>query len=235
VGAEDQYKKDRIVEVLRDEIDAGLYDGKKLPSERDLRERFEVARTTVRAAYVDLRSEGKIVAAGRSGYRPRKTDPRVITAAAAAGPENGGDLDAVTHVAVWNSPVPQEIANRLQLADGEDVIVRESLVLDGDVEVMLRAAWFPMRIAEGTPIAHAVQQDSPRQLLADAGYPPSGKSRPMIRARLATSSEAERLRLPDVTPCTDWIRVYRDKSGKPLAVEQILIPGDRAALEGPIT
>lgn len=228
-------KKDDAVRRLAEQILAGEHDEKeKLPSERELGNVLDISlsRTTARSVYEELRGQGLVVPAERSGWKIRKIDARVITVSEAAGPESGGTLESVTHVTVWTGPVPQEIQSRLKLRDDDQVVVRESLVLDDGTEVALRTLWVPMSIAAGTVIMQAGKQDSPARMLAKAGHPATGTPKDMIRPRVAVKEERERLHVPERTACTDWIRVHQDADGTPLAVEQFLIPGDRAAIEG---
>ena len=62
-------KAERIVEEIGAEIREGkLQEGDRLPSERDLADRFKVSRMTVRSALQTLLSEGLIVSYPGRGY-----------------------------------------------------------------------------------------------------------------------------------------------------------------------
>lgn len=67
-----------LADALRDEITAGRYaPGARFPSERDLQQRFGLARDTVRAAVAILRDEGLVVV--RHGHATRVATEREKT------------------------------------------------------------------------------------------------------------------------------------------------------------
>ena len=70
----------RIADRLRDEIEAGAFAAEgRIPTERELAERFAVARNTVRRAIEDLQSSGLVVRHVGRGTFLTATDPMETT------------------------------------------------------------------------------------------------------------------------------------------------------------
>jgi GntR family transcriptional regulator len=200
----------RIADDLRESIHSGEYaPGRQLPGEKDLMQRYAVARMTARQALAVLQREGLAVAHRGSGvyvsdFRPilregikRLSDApwnqaRSIWAEETA--QRALDVDSL-HVAPAEAPA--HIAAVLELESPAAVWARSRrFVLDGR-PVMLSTAYLPASLVNGSLIT----QPNPGPggtyaRLAELGYPPN-RFREEIRARPASSDEADRLRLPD--------------------------------------
>jgi len=200
----------RIADDLRESIHSGEYaPGRQLPGENDLMQRYAVARMTARQALAVLQREGLAVAHRGSGvyvsdFRPilregikRLSDApwnqaRSIWAAETA--QRTLEIDSL-HVAP--AEAPPHIAAVLELESPAAVWARSRrFVLDGR-PVMLSTAYLPASLVNGSLITQPDPGPGGTYArLAELGYPPS-RFREEIRARPASTDEADRLGLPD--------------------------------------
>jgi len=145
----------RVADELRREILAGKYrPGDQLPSERELRDRFGVSSNSVRAAMVQLRSEGLAVTEhGRGSFVREVTVPRKLGGDASwrAVLARYGKTDASV-VTVRREPCPQDVAERLGIPTGTAVLVRDRLLrAEGEPPALISLSWHPDWIAEQIP------------------------------------------------------------------------------------
>ena len=242
--------------AIADDLEARILSGEfgadgKLPSEAELCEQYKVSRITVRPALSQLIDRGLVASSARQGYFVRQVKP-IVLRLDAPGPEDGGGESPAA--GSWDSavladgrqprtevqvrvlgpgdPAPAEVLTRLKLSAEDLVVMRDRTCYVDDVPYMLHRSWYPEPVAAGTALMRAALQPADGGLLAAIGRPAAGPPDDYVRARMATPEEADRLRLPRVTPCLDLLRTRFDKDGTPLAVSQSLMPGDRIALAG---
>lgn len=183
-------KYQQIADRLRDQIGSGtLQPGERLPSEPDLVRQFDASRNTVRLALALLTNQGLVVT--RQGLGTFVTEPaRPFTAllsrvtvqpAVQSGstvlPEvSRADSEAETsRLFVEKKPASMSVAQKLEVAPGDLVVVRRRSGTIGDVPWMMMASYFPLDIAEGTPLEQAGEiADGSIKLLADLGYAQAG-------------------------------------------------------------
>jgi GntR family transcriptional regulator len=176
----------QIADRLRDQIDSGtLQPGERLPSEPDLVRQFDASRNTVRLALALLTNQGLVVT--RQGLGTFVTEParpftallsRVATqpsvqSASTVLPEvsRAGSEAETSRLFVEKAPVSMSVAEKLEVAPGELVVVRRRSGSIGDVPWMMMASYFPLDIAEGTPLEQAGEiEGGTIKLLADMGY-----------------------------------------------------------------
>ncbi|GGO08399.1 hypothetical protein GCM10010116_16980 [Microbispora rosea subsp. aerata] len=119
---------------------------------------------------------------------------------------------------VSEQPAPPEVAERLGLTPGEQVIVRRRIVLLDDQPVELADSYYPVTIARGTRLAE------PRKvpggavaLLAELGYEPRHAEED-VHARPASEDERQALGLDR----HDWVlvltRTLRAENGEPVEI-----------------
>lgn len=151
----------RIADQLRSEIESGeLGRGSQLPSELQLRERFDASRNTVRDAVKSLIGLGLVeTRPGRGTYVTRKIDPFVTTLSEE--PETGfggGDGAALlsqvsenvtdfitTDPRVEIQAATGEISSRLQIDDGTQVVSRHQERRIKGIAWSLQTTFYPMK------------------------------------------------------------------------------------------
>ncbi len=176
----------QIADRLRDQIDSGtLQPGERLPSEPDLVRQFDASRNTVRLALALLTNQGLVVT--RQGLGTFVTEParpftallsRVATQPSVQSvstvlPEvsRAGSEAETSRLFVEKAPASMSVAEKLEVAAGDLVVVRRRSGSIGDVPWMMMASYFPLDIAEGTPLEQAGEiAGGSIKLLADMGY-----------------------------------------------------------------
>src|SRR5579859_2100417 len=208
-------KYQQIADRLRDQIDSGaLQPGERLPSEPDLVRQFDASRNTVRLALALLTNQGQVVT--RQGLGTFVTEPAVpFTAllsrvhAQPAGQSPSTVLPEVSNVeaealttrqVVEKSPVSAGVAEKLEIQAGDLVVVRRRTGSIGGIPWMMMASYFPLDIAEGTPLEQAGDiVGGSIKLLADLGFGQVGFV-DEIGARMPSSREFSFFGLSTGTP-----------------------------------
>ncbi len=183
-------KYQQIADRLRDQIDSGaLQPGERLPSEPDLVRQFDASRNTVRLALALLTNQGLVVT--RQGLGTFVTEPaRPFTALlsrVAAQPPVQSTSTVLPEVSrspaeaetsrqiVEKSPASPSVAEKLEIAPGDLIVVRRRSGTIGDVPWMMMASYFPLDIAAGTPLEQAGDiANGSIKMLADLGFPQAG-------------------------------------------------------------
>lgn len=158
-------KRDEIVDVLAGEIVAGAYvHDCRLPTEAQLCERFGVSRITVRGALDRLAIAGLVHSVHGHGWHVREDQRRRFPLLTID--ERGGatrdvwrtwladqGLEGSHDLTVTVGPAPPHVPKHLGLPlDAECVIRRRIRFINGE-PVMLSIGYFPMYLADGTPLA----------------------------------------------------------------------------------
>lgn len=209
-----------VASVLRKEIQQGRWRPKeRLPTGRELQERFGVSSTTVKAAIAELTRENLVYTATSRGtiVRNRETLDHVVTRPLRPDrPGSGYDIFVETVSGVGRKPskefsfsiepAPAEIARRL--GDGETTLYvrREVMQMVDDEPWSWEVSYYPRDLAEETGI------DSPGDILEgttrrlrDRGYAETAwidenSTHP------AEADEAHALAVPAGTWISDFIR-----------------------------
>jgi GntR family transcriptional regulator len=224
---------EQVADALRDEIRSGRYRvGDNLPSERQLTERFEVSKMTVRAAIVQLRGEGLVTSrVGAGVYVAEKGPPRRLSDDILRGEafykavgRLGLEPDVATTIA--REPATEEVAEALGVELGAEVLVHTRLVrVVGEPPLFLATNYFPDWVAEAVPeLANPSAVGLPK-LLGEAFGPLYGED--MIDSRMPTPEERERLEIPEATPVTIIQGVNRDAQHRPLHYIVKITPSGR--------
>jgi GntR family transcriptional regulator len=236
----------RIADDLRESIHTGhLAPGSEIPSENELAAEYHTSRKTVRSALAILRGEGLITAGqgrravvrGRgqvgitvtgSNYRKHRALglPGFNAQALEQGQRPRQEIREVARI-----PAPPEVAMRLDIDEGSDVVVRRlTFQLEG-VSVALHDSYFPADLAAGTAIeqphlikggAHAVIENpagSVRRHIA--------RSVDEISGRMPTPDEARTLSMPPGVPVFRILRTVYDSEGRPVELQDSVAAGDR--------
>ncbi len=223
----------QIADHLRALIDSGqLQAGDRLPSESDLTGHYGVARMTARQAIQELRTEGRVVAEHGRGVFVRQPAPvrRLASdrfarkhrdagqAAFLAEAEKAGVRPTVDQIEVTTAVPDESVRERLRLAEGDRVVVRSRRYLADDRPIEVAVSSLPLAIAEGTPITEP--NTGPGGIYArleDAGHTLDHFVEE-VTARMPTTDERRRLKLPDGVPVLVVVRTAYDTAGVPVEV-----------------
>lgn len=235
---------------LRQEIESGeLPPGSPLPTEYELAEKHGVSRNTVRLALAELQSAGLITTGrGRGGRRVQTRNVLEFNGSASESMARADErMRMGTAVDAWVADnkdqehtgtqqisveivlPPTVVAEHLNLPVGEQAVVRRRLRLSDGKPHNLNDTWYPLDIAEGSPIMHPA--DVPQgtvALMRDMGYE-QVRYRDEIEARSPDPSEARRLRIP-----SGWPVIVQTRTGytatRPVKVTITVWPADRCRL-----
>ncbi|MFI6334789.1 GntR family transcriptional regulator [Streptomyces sp. NPDC050535] len=204
-----------------------LGEGGPLPPERDLAEKYEVARETVRQALRELLLEGKVRRQGRGTVvaGPKLEQPLSL-ASYTEGVRRQGRTPGRTLISLDRFPCPESLAAEAGLTRGEPVWHMERVLLADDERVGL----------ESTYVAVARVPHLDRDFTPDSSFYAYlherlgiafGDADERIETVLATPREALLIGTSPALPMLLIHRVSRDTAGKPLERVRTLYRGDR--------
>ncbi|MEU6647352.1 UTRA domain-containing protein [Streptomyces albidoflavus] len=232
-----------IADDLRDQIRAGqLAPGARLPTTRQLAERYGVSPKTVSSAVDILKVEGLVL--GEQGGRRTVRADRPVTWNLTQF-ERGSRRDSTSmddwstaikdagrlpaqHVTVTREPASPEVAAWLQLEPGAEVVRRLRTRTVDERPFQLSTSWFPASIALGTLLEEQRDVAVPGGILKSIGHPQT-RIRDEITARMPHPEETEQLDLPPGTPVVEHVRIGFGTS-TPVRVMKTIAPGDRHML-----
>jgi GntR family transcriptional regulator len=237
----------RIADRLREQIDSGeLVPGQKLPTETELRKEHDASRNTIRDAIKWLTSLGLVeTRPGQGTFVVKKIDPFITTLSADTGTGLGGGEGATylsqvseqdreassTDPQVEMQKAAGEVAARLQLEEGAQVISRhQKRYIDG-TPWSLQTSFYPRglaqnadRLLEPADIAEGTVRYLAETLgLRQVGY------RDWITVRTPNDHEAEFFRLPEDgrVGVFEVFRAAYDQTGTPMRLTVTIFPTDR--------
>ncbi|MFG2903301.1 GntR family transcriptional regulator [Streptomyces zaomyceticus] len=156
----------RVADILRSEIAAGIYaPGTDLPSERELRERFDASRNTIRQGLQTLVAEGLVISSQGRPYQVRKHDVFTLNASRFENlqwttAEDGDSYDNEVLQAgrrphqtfrVQMVPAPAEIAARLWIEPGDTTVLRYCHRFVDDTPWSTQATYYPKWLVDERP------------------------------------------------------------------------------------
>ncbi|WP_435108776.1 GntR family transcriptional regulator [Nocardiopsis synnemataformans] len=234
----------QIAASLRAAIMSGeLEPGERLPTTQQLVERYEVTGQTVQRTLQVLKEEGFVVGRPGVGVFVRAETPLVVQVASYLSPslrggahpwisraDERGQRGTAKLLDVTRVKPPRQVAEALGTASGEDVALRHQLLsLDGD-PVELVWNYYPLSIADGTPLEHrARMRGGSPALLTGLGYPPR-EHVDRVSVRLATPEEFRALELPDDVPVMRTLRTVYSDEANPVEVSVLVKGGHRYEL-----
>lgn len=231
----------RLADALRAEISRGVYGpGDALPSERELGDRFEASRGTVRQGLQTLVSEGLITAFQGRAYQVRSHEEFVLDASRHENlqfsTQEDGDsynndvLHAGRHphqtmrIEIQDTPV--EIAERLRLEPGEKTVLRFCWRFVDDTPWSTQATHYPMwvssqaeRITEPGDVPEGTTRYLASVRIEQVGY------RDELRTRMPTPDEARQLDVGPGVPVLVWTRTGYTTE-KPVRCTTTIFRGD---------
>ena len=239
--ASDRAVYKQIADHLRDSIARHRLDeGEQLPSEAQLMEHYGVARMTIRNALRVLQDEGlttaehgrgvyvrarppvRRLASDRFAQRHRKEGKAAFTAEAA----QIGATPQVDMLQVNQVRPPAEVADRLGVADGTDVVVRSRRYLLDGHPVETAVSYIPADLAEGTRIADP--NPGPGGIYArleEQGHT-LARFTEDVSARMPTPDETKILGLRPGVPVFRLVRTAYDVDGRAVEVCDTVMASD---------
>ncbi|MBV9139556.1 MAG: GntR family transcriptional regulator [Pseudonocardiales bacterium] len=245
--AQGQLPSRRIAHAVRALITAGeLAPGDKLPSERELAQRFGAARNTAREAIRLLAEEGLVTARhgrgvfvrekqrmvrwgserySRRTYRETGLTPFRLEMA------RQGKTPRVEVTSIEQVTPPFDVAERLKASPEELSTLRRCNIYYADDEpLQVVTTYIRWADAEGTPLLQP--ETGPGGIygrLEERGYTMT-TGRDEIIARMASHTEAHTLQLPPGVPVLDVLHTSLDQRGEPFEVSRFVHRADRAGL-----
>ena len=234
----------QIADNLREQINAGtLRPGDQLPTEPQLATTYGASRSTIRLAVGMLTTNGLVET--RQGMGTFVRQPAAPVTVVLTREENwraGEHSDAALQPAGDHIHRPMtarflaetanasaEVAAALNIAEGAQVVVRRShLHLDREPWSLV-ASYYPMDIADGTPLEQAGPiTESASLVLAELGHRPVGY-RDDVYARMPDPTEAEFFQLATGIPLTVVSRTVYDAS-RPIRLTRYVYRADQVRL-----
>jgi GntR family transcriptional regulator len=237
-------KYQQIADQLRAQIGSGaLAPGQRLPSEPDLAAQYDASRNTVRLAIALLTNQGLVVSRQGLGtfvHEPAKPftallsriqTPPVELHASAALPvvSPAADESDMVRLVVETSPASPEVARKLGIPVGDQVVIRHSQYFIGEVPWQLINSYYPSDLAGGTALQQAGEIESGSiGLLSELGYPQQGFV-DEIGARMPDAVEFDFFKLASGTPVLVVNRTAYS-SERPIRLTSYVYRADRVRL-----
>ncbi|WP_199546379.1 GntR family transcriptional regulator [Streptomyces sp. N35] len=237
--------QDQIAAYLRDGILNGDFPpGKPLPSSRRLNEQFGAAAQTIKNAMEILEREGLVYTRRGAGVFAREHRQRTMTPAEYKHPPtNGGKYQWITAadrkglsgrselLDVEEVIPPHQVRQTFDLAPDETAILRRQLLHLNDEPCELVEVYFPLDLAQGTPITqHRRIKGGAGRVLADAGFPPL-RCVDRVAARWPTPQQQVALQMPTKLPVLRQFRVTYSVQDRPIQAEVMIKAGHLYELE----
>jgi GntR family transcriptional regulator len=214
----------QIADDLRNQIEAReLAPGAQLPTEVELRDRYDASRNTVRDAIKSLISLGLVeTRPGQGTYVTRRPDPLVTTLSAEHREPTTSEPDIHLQTAVG------EIAARLRVPEGTALISRHQQRFIDDRPWSLQTYFYPRRLAMRLLDDQDIEEGTVKYLEKALGLKQIGW-RDMIVVRAPDQLETSFFKLPDDgrVPVIETRRTVFDSHGSPVWLSVSVYPVDR--------
>ncbi|MBD9500793.1 GntR family transcriptional regulator [Pseudomonas sp. BGr12] len=219
----------QLKEVLRTRILDGTYPPlSRMPSEAELGKAFEVSRITVRQALGDLQKEGlifKIHGKGTFVAKP-KAFQNVSTLQGLGESMTQRGYEVINRLRSFKTvPANAQVAARLQVAEGENVVQIKRARLVNRELVSLEITWLPEHVGKRLEKADLVSRDIFLILENDCALP-LGHADLAIDAILADAELARALEVEEGSPVMRIERLTHTADGAPLDYEHLYYRGD---------
>ncbi|MDU4252198.1 GntR family transcriptional regulator [Pseudomonas sp.] len=219
----------QLKEVLRTRILDGTYPPlSRMPSEAELGKAFDVSRITVRQALGDLQKEGlifKIHGKGTFVAKP-KAFQNVSTLQGLGESMSQRGYEVINRLRSFKTvPANAQVAARLQVAEGENVVQIKRARLVNRELVSLEITWLPEQVGKRLEKADLVSRDIFLILENDCALP-LGHADLAIDAILADAELASALEVEEGSPVMRIERLTHTADGAPLDYEHLYYRGD---------
>lgn len=238
-------KRGQVTAALRAAVLRGDYvAGQRLPAEHQLAETFSAGRSTVHQALRQLITEGLIRGAQGSGYVIRDRSPitrdarkrltrKERQAGRGAHLTDASDQPVTISTDLYFERASDQTAALLEIAPGEEVVVRQRVLGVNDEPTQLATSRLPRSITRDTQIED--EDTGKGGLLArldELGFK-LARATEDVAVHYVTAAEAELLRLPEGAASLAIHRLQPDAEGRPLEINS-MIACDRYVLRYPV-
>jgi GntR family transcriptional regulator len=236
----------RIVDDLRAAIATGQRaPGERLPSEHELASEYGASRPTVRRAIAVLKAEGLVVSEQGRGMFVRSTPHvRLLLSGANYRKHRDAGLPGFNAQVREQGQVPEQrlldvitiaasadVAQRLNLAEDEQVVVRKRLFMINAQPVSFCDSYYPATMVTGTTIAKRQKiRGGVNSLIEDPDGPIRrriARSVDELLARMPSQDELDGLQLTAGVPVVVIVRTVYDVNGDPIEVQHTIAAADR--------
>ena len=229
-----QTKYDWLCDELMREIGEGMDSGAPLPSERELMERYEVSRVTVRSAIGRLVDDGvvyRVQGAGTFVAEPGKiTKSLAMTSFSedirARRMRPGGQVLAI---GITEADVP--VARDLGLAPGSPVVHLERLRTADGEPMCLENTWLPQELVPDLVEDGLDGRDASLYALLDELGIVLERADQRVRGTVVNKREAGLLDVPPHSPALDVGRVAYDRKDRAVERARSIYRADRYSFE----
>ncbi|GAA1111759.1 GntR family transcriptional regulator [Nocardiopsis composta] len=214
------------VKAAVEELVEGMAEGSVLPTERELAERFGVARETVRQALRDLLLQGRLRRSGRGTAvaGPKLAQPLSLRSYT-EGVRRRGQVPSRTLIGLERRPAGEALGARLEIGAGEAVWHMERVLLADEERVGLESTYVPAARFPGLDTGFDPDSSFYAYLRRQGVRLAEGEER--IETLLATPREALLIGTPPALPMLLLNRLSRDADGTPVEHVRSLYRGDR--------
>lgn len=212
----------KVAAEIRAKIASGeLPAGEQLPSTSQLISQFGVAGATVQKALAQLKEEGYLTSRRGKGVYVRDRAVHVVGAKPYIVPDGAYTYELLS---VCEVIPPAPVSALLGLEPGEQAVERKRIMHYNGEPVELMTAYYPSRIATGTPLARKTKmKGGAPKVLADLGL----EQRHMTdttSARQPTVEEVELLELPQGVPVLRQLRLITAENDVPVEAAVLIKP-----------
>lgn len=234
----------QLADELRGQIRRGeLKPGDRLPPERALAETYGISRPTVSAALAVLKSEALLSSGPGRGTFVRQNPPVRLAFSRfsrqmrepglgpwEAATRRAGVQGETRMLAVEHQAADDELAYRLGIEAGAQVILRSRMMLAEGHPTQIQSAWYPLDLVDGTELARPGKiVDGVFAALERIGRPPATATEE-VATRAPTPEESAMLRLGSGVPVFVVTRTTRGPDGRALEVLEVVASGEATIL-----
>ncbi len=222
----------QVVARIRDQIRTGqLREGDRVPSARQITKDWGVSLATATKVLGALQSEGLargVPGVGTVVVGTAETAKDRLTSIRRTGRIYAPDEHAkITSADVV--PAPEDVAGALGIEAGAPAIRRERITYRGEQPVSASTSWYDGSLSETAPlllVAERIKQGTPRYIEEQTGRSVA-TGRDHVGARLATTEDAEALRIATGAPVLHGQNWFYDTAGDVIEYGQYRSAGER--------
>jgi len=236
----------KIADDLRALILLGkLHAGEKLKSENELKDQYDTTRVTVRKALALLKADGLLISEqGRGVFvRPRPNVQMLTTGANFRKRRDTGvsnfNAEAAAQglrpeqriLSVETVVAPPEVAERLGVPEGTEVIIRRRAFFVNDEPMQLVDGYYPAALFAGTEVAEPRRiRGGVSRLIEDPEGPIGQRITQFVEdleIRMPAPTEIDALKIPPGVPLARVLRTAHTSAGQAVEVLDSRVPCDR--------
>lgn len=218
--------KTRLLEAIEN---GQLKPGDRVPSERELTERFSVSRMTARQALTELESQGylfRVQGKGTFVATPKLEQPLAGLTSFTEDMRRRGLEPGAEVLAAEEVSAGKKVAKLLGIAETAPIFRLERLRTAGGEPMALETSHVAVALCPGL-LESEFRNQSLYRILADRCGIRLVKATQSLEAVPATAYEAEILHVREGTPLLLMERVSQDGAGQPVEFVRSLYRGDR--------